>query len=209
MAQDPVNSYGTHEVMESLEALILESKDRALNEADTRHRVIDFIIHDFLSWPRNRVSVEEHVYPGYADYILKKNNDDAILVIEAKKEGVFFEIPVAYNSNETSCFINIKRLISDQSISAAINQVRNYCFELGCEYACITNGHEWIFFKTFEKGKKWDNLQAFVVRNLHFFLKEYTKAVNQFSFTSVIENSSLPTLLTSAPPKDRSIYFPK
>ncbi len=209
MAQDPVNSYGTHEVMEALEALILESKDRALNEADTRHRVIDFIIHDFLSWPRNRVSVEEHVYPGYADYILKKNNDDAILVIEAKKEGVFFEIPVAYNSNETSCFINIKRLISDQSISAAINQVRNYCFELGCEYACITNGHEWIFFKTFEKGKKWDNLQAFVVRNLHFFLKEYTKAVNQFSFTSVIENSSLPTLLTSAPPKDRSIYFPK
>ncbi|MFN7153287.1 MAG: type I restriction endonuclease [Acidovorax sp.] len=209
MAQDPVNSYGTHEVMEALEALILESKDRALNEADTRHRVIDFIIHDFLSWPRNRVSVEEHVYPGYADYILKKNNDDAILVIEAKKEGVFFEIPVAYNSNETSCFINIKKLISDQSISAAINQVRNYCFELGCEYACITNGHEWIFFKTFEKGKKWDNLQAFVVRNLHFFLKEYTKAVNQFSFTSVIENSSLPTLLTSAPPKDRSIYFPK
>ncbi len=209
MAQDPVNSYGTHEVMEALEALILESKDRALNEADTRHRVIDFIIHDFLSWPRNRVSVEEHVYPGYADYILKKNNDDAILVIEAKKEGVFFEIPVAYNSNETSCFINIKRLISDQSISAAINQVRNYCFELGCEYACITNGHEWIFFKTFEKGKKWDNLQAFVVRNLHFFLKEYTKAVNQFSFTSVIENSSLPTLLTIAPPKDRSIYFPK
>lgn len=209
MAQDPVNSYGTHEVMKALEALILESKDRALNEADTRHRVIDFIIHDFLSWPRNRVSVEEHVYPGYADYILKKNNDDAILVIEAKKEGVFFEIPVAYNSNETSCFINIKKLISDQSISAAINQVRNYCFELGCEYACITNGHEWIFFKTFEKGKKWDNLQAFVVRNLHFFLKEYTKAVNQFSFTSVIENSSLPTLLTSAPPKDRSIYFPK
>lgn len=209
MTQKNFNSKGTQEVMIALEALIFENKDRISNEAETRHKVIDFIIHDLLSWPKNRVAVEEHVHPGYADYVLKKNNDDAVLVIEAKKEGIFFVLPVPYSSNENSCFISIKKLVTDQNISVAVTQVRNYCFELGCEYACITNGHEWIFFKTFEKGKKWDSLQAFVVRNLHFFLKDYTKAINQFSFTAVIENSSLPTLLTSTPPKDRSIYFPK
>lgn len=209
MGQKNIDGKGTQEVMKALEALILENNDRISNEAETRHKVIDFIIHDFLSWPKNRVSVEEHVQPGYADYVLKKSNDDAILVIEAKKEGVFFELPVAYSNSETSCFISIKKLVTDQNINAAITQVRSYCFELGCEYACITNGHEWIFFKTFEKGKKWDSLQAFVVRNLQFFLKEYTRAINQFSFIAVTENTSLLTLLTSAPPKDRSIYFPK
>jgi predicted type IV restriction endonuclease len=102
MTQNSINSKGTQEVMTALEALILESKDRISNEADTRHKVIDFIIHDLLSWPKNRVSVEEHVHPGYADYVLKKNNDDAVLVIEAKKEGIFFELPVPYSSNECS-----------------------------------------------------------------------------------------------------------
>jgi GTPase SAR1 family protein len=103
----------------------------------------------------------------------------------------------------------INKLLSNENIKAAIHQVRNYCFDTGCEYACITNGHEWIFFKTFEKGRRWDSLQAFVIRNLSFFSKEYTRAINTFSFTAITENSSLPILLTSSLPKDRGIYFPK
>lgn len=209
MAHDTKSHKASQEILTALTSLIQETKDRKSNEANTRHKIIDFIIHDVLSWPKNRVSLEEHVHTGYADYVLKKNGEDAVLVIEAKKEGVFFELPIAYSNNETSCFIGIKKLISSPNINEAISQVKNYCFDLGCEYACITNGHEWIFFKTFEKGKKWDSLQAFVVRDLQFFLQEYTKAINQFSFTAVIDNSALPTLLTSAPPKDRSIYFPK
>jgi GTPase SAR1 family protein len=209
MARNNNDHKVSHDELAALDAIILETKDRKSNEANTRHKIIDFIIHDLLSWPKNRVSLEEHINVGYADYVLKKNEEDAVLVIEAKKEGVFFELPIPYNNNETSCFINIKKLISNKNISDAISQVKSYCFELGCEYACITNGHEWIFFKIFEKGKKWDTLQAFVVRDLNFFLHEYTKAINQFSFTAVIDNSSLPNLLTSAAPKDRNIYFPK
>ncbi|HFF3786260.1 TPA: hypothetical protein ACGCGF_004855 [Enterobacter mori] len=58
---------------------------RDINEAETRHKIIDFILHDFLSWPKNRVVVEEYINPGYADYILKKTNGDDLLFIEAKK----------------------------------------------------------------------------------------------------------------------------
>lgn len=194
---------------EAMQSIISSSDSRTKNEAETRHKIIDFIIHDFLSWPKNRVAVEEYINPGYADYILKKENSDDLLFIEAKKEGIYFEIPLAYSSNEKSSYISIKKLISDENIGKAVKQVRNYCFDTGCEYAAITNGHEWIFFKTFERGKRWDELQAFVVRKLDFFVDEYTKAVNSFSFTAITENASLSSLLTTFKPKDRSIFYPK
>jgi GTPase SAR1 family protein len=193
----------------SLDLVISESKMRDMNEAATRHRIIDFILHDFFSWPKNRVVVEEYIAPGFADYVLQRVDGHDLLFIEAKREGHFFELPIPYRSDETSCFIEIKKLISDPNIKAAMVQVRSYCLETGCEYACITNGHEWIFFKIFEKGKRWENLKAFVVRNLEYFSKEYTRAINSFSFTAIIENASLPSLLTSAHPQDRSIFYPK
>lgn len=200
---------GLSDNFEGMQQLVEFSQSRDMNEAETRHKIIDFIIHDFLSWPKNRVAVEEYINPGFADYVLKKENGDDLLFIEAKKEGVFFELPLPYSASERSTYISIKRLISDQNIKSAINQVRNYCFDAGCEYAGITNGHEWIFFKTFEKGKRWDELQAYVIRGLKYFTEDYTKAVNSLSFTAINENSSLSSLLTTFKPKDRSIYYPK
>ncbi|EKY2083074.1 hypothetical protein RA255_002041, partial [Cronobacter sakazakii] len=67
---------------------------RDINEAETRHKIIDFVLYDFLAWPKNRVVVEEYINPGYADYILRKTNGDDLLFIEAKKTGVYFEIPI-------------------------------------------------------------------------------------------------------------------
>lgn len=194
---------------DEMKKLISSLVGRNRNEAETRHKIIDFVIHDFLSWPKNRVSVEEYINPGFADYILKKNNGDDLLFIEAKKEGVYFDLPIAHCENETSCYIPIKKLISDEKISKVISQVRNYCFDSGCEYACITNGHEWIFFKAFEKGKRWSDINAFVIRKLEFFLDEYTKSINNLSFTAINENSSLPLLLSTSKPKDRPIFYPK
>lgn len=193
----------------ALRSVIAENLNRDLNEADTRHRIIDFVLHDFLAWPRNRVATEEFIAPGFADYVLKKVNDEDLLFIEAKKEGLFFQLPLPSNATETSCYIGISKLLSDSNIRAAITQVRTYCFDNGCEFACITNGHEWIFFKTFEKGKRWESLQAFVIRGLKFFESEYTKATNSLSFLAITDHSSLHALLTSSPPKDRTIYFPK
>ncbi len=194
---------------DQMKILIAALESRNKNEAETRHKIIDFVLHDFLSWPKNRVSVEEYIQPGYADYILKKQNGDDQLIIEAKKEGVFFELPIPYTQEETSCYIAIKKLISDNNIKSAMQQVRTYCFDTGCEFACITNGHEWIFFKTFEKGKRWENLQAFVIRNLKFFITDYTKSINSLSYTAITDNASLISLLTTFQPKDRSIYYPR
>ena len=115
------------------------------------------------------MAVEESIHPGFADYILKKPNGDPLLFVEAKKEGHYFELPLPNNPVERAAYIAIKLLLTNNHIKAAVNQVRTYCFDTGCEYACITNGHEWIFFKTFEKNVRWDALKAFVIRKLDFF----------------------------------------
>ncbi len=50
--------------------------DFNLNEATTRSRIIDTVLYDILSWPKNAVVAEEHINKqGYADYILKNQND--------------------------------------------------------------------------------------------------------------------------------------
>ena len=199
----------TRDILATLDQFVAALKGRAENEAETRHKLIDLVLHDFLSWPRNRVSVEEYIRPGFADYVLKKANDDHLIFIEAKRSAVLFTLPLPHSPDETSCYVSLQNLLSDPNIKDTITQVRTYCIDTGCEFACITNGHEWIFFKTFEKGKRWDALQAFVIRKHEFFRNEYTKAINAFSYIAITEQSSLVSLLTSAPPKDRSVYYAK
>jgi hypothetical protein len=209
MAADDKRSPLVGGALDHLRALLSQVSARDKNEAETRQKIIDFILYDFLGWPKNRVTVEEFIQPGFADYVLKKPTGEDLLFVEAKKDGVFFELPLPHKADETSCYISISKLLSDANINAAMTQVRAYCFNTGCEYACVTNGHEWIFFKTFEKSKKWETMQALVIRSLLFFDKEYTKAVNQLSYLAITERSSLPSLLSSSPPKDRGIYYPK
>ena len=136
---------------DEMNKLIADVNTRDKNEAETRHKIIDFVLHDFLYWPKNRVAVEEYIKTGFADYIFKKENSEDQLFIEAKKEGIFFELPLAHNSSETHCYISIKKLLSNNDIKAAMQQVRTYCFDTGCEFGCITNGHEWIFLKPLKK----------------------------------------------------------
>jgi hypothetical protein len=195
--------------LEGLKALRADLVGRDLNEADTRHRIIDFILHDFLAWPKNRVNVEQHVSSGYIDYVLSRSTGEPIILVEAKREGIFFSLPSGDLADKLSGYISIGKLITDANIRAAIVQVRAYCLDAGCEYASITNGHEWIFFKIFERNKRWETLNAFVVRDLNFFATEYTRARNFLSYRSITDQLSLMALLTTSPPQDRSIYYAK
>ena len=90
-----------------------------------------------------------------------------------------------------------------------MNQVRKYCLDLGCEFASITNGHEWIFFKIFERSKKLTSLNAFVIRSLDYFEDDYTRARNSLSYRSITDRLSLVSLLTSNALHDRSIFYAK
>ena len=79
----------------------------------------------------------------------------------------------------------------------------------GCEYAAITNGLQWIFFKTFEKSQDWRKLQAFVIEDLRFFDEHFIEATNHFSYTSITANASLADLFGDPKGISRQRFFPK
>jgi hypothetical protein len=203
---DTVQQALLEDEISELKKLVAAARDR--NEAETRHKIIDVVLHGLLAWPRNRVSVEENISPGFADYILKRSSGDPILVVEAKREGVYFSLPVEKTAKRSG-YVSLIKLLSDPPIKAAVGQVRQYCIDIGAEYGAATNGHEWIIFKVFDKGRRWDAAQAFVVRSPDFFWDDYTESYNSLSFTAISDKFSLVQLLQSASPKDRSIFYPK
>ena len=99
-----------------------------LNEADTRHQIIDATLHDVLGWPRTLTRCEPYVGPGYADYVLHNRRDAQLFFLEAKKSGASFKLPSTFNSERKSKFVRIKTLLTSPEIKAAMEQVREYCF---------------------------------------------------------------------------------
>lgn len=191
-----------------LEEILNENK-RNFNEANTRHKIIDTVLHDILAWPKNRVSLEDHTESGFLDYALRKANTDPIIIIEAKKEGKSFNLPDNLKNNNNCFYSSIKKITSDSTIKDVINQAKDYCMSEGCQFGCITNGHEWIFFKVFEQGKKWSDINCFCITDTSYFISQHTDAINKFSYKSITENYSLNQFLSSTSPKDRNTFSPK
>jgi hypothetical protein len=179
-----------------------------LNEADTRHQVIDRILHDVLAWPRSSVACECYTKAGFADYVLLNRRRGQILFIEAKKAGNYFTLP-ASRGKELYRFIAVKTLLTERSIKKAIDQVRTYCLNSGCEYAAVTNGLQWIFFKVFERNQDWRDLQAFVIERIKFWDHEFIEANKHFSYASIISNASLADLFGDPKGVCRQRHFPK
>ena len=191
-----------------IRALYQKHNGRVLNEADTRANVIDTVIHEVLDWPKSSVKREMAIHPGYADYLLYNTAGQISLVIEAKKEGVFFEIPRQNNtaSENQTRFISIKTLLTNQNIKSAITQVRGYCLDIGSSFGCITNGHEWIVFRVFEIGTDWKNLRAFVIPSLESIDSEFTRVYNSLSYKCVSYDGSLNALISRTPNENKETY---
>jgi len=167
----------------------LDLDKKILNEATTRSRIIDSVLYEILSIPKNAITAEEHIRnTGYLDYILVDENNKDILIIEAKKEGISFTLPNSFNKrNKNSSLIKMKTLLTDKSIRDTIGQVRQYCFEKGVEHGAITNGHVWIFFTVFSPN--FEDLNAFVISDIKFFKENFTEAYNLLSYNSLINRS--------------------
>lgn len=180
-----------------------------LNEADTRHQIIDRILHDVLCWPRSSVKCESYIDSGYADYVLLGRLERQVLFIEAKRSGYYFQLPHRFIGADLYRQIPVKTLLTDTDLAAAIQQVRTYCIDSGCEYASVTNGLQWIIFKTFVRGQDWKTFKAFVVDDLKFFAEKFSKASAVLSYAAVVENASLASLFGESRDKRRARYYPK
>lgn len=110
------------------------------NEAETRFKIIDRLFRECLDWEFSDISVEENYNGKYTDYIFSAPNKS--LIVEAKKEGAYFEIPTGNRDKKS-----IKSLISGNTdLRKAMEQVADYCKERGIEFAVVCNGHQLIAF---------------------------------------------------------------
>jgi hypothetical protein len=181
---------------------------RNLNESETRYKIIDKLFKEVFCWPDLYVSTEKYSDPGFIDYALLNRSSEPVLIIEAKKDGTYFDIPDSHKS-KTATFVSLEVLLTNPSIKAAAVQVQAYALSEGCEFAAITNGHEWIFFKSFQKGKKWWIKQkALVITSLKYFVENHIEALNTFSYEAIVDNYKLNSILGTSVPLNREIFYP-
>jgi predicted type IV restriction endonuclease len=133
------------------------------NEAETRHKVIDKILHEVLGWEDNDVSNEEHCSEDggtvYADYIVRTATTS--LIVEAKKVGSAFTLPSNHKSGK------LGGVLKEGEVGEAIRQVRDYCRIKHIPFAVVTNGNAWIVFPAVRTDEvSFEETQARIFRNL-------------------------------------------
>jgi GTPase SAR1 family protein len=164
-------------------------------EADTRAKIIDPILKECLNWQDNDVFREEHAHPGFVDYVLKLGEKNAI-VIEAKKEGYAFKLPITFGYFRDYTLGGI--LSKDKNISETINQVRRYCSDMGTRYGVITNGDQFIIFETEKYGQEWTKANCKVFYSFDDIKKNFTDFWNLLSKDAVEEGSLVSELSLGA-----------
>src|SRR6266487_684375 len=114
---------------------------RTRNEATTRLHLINLLLADCLSWPAEECVAEEAFEGTYADYTVGRPYRR--LLLEAKKEGVYFELPAGFRGH----ICELSTLAEDSAaIGSAIKQAADYCQHRGIGVAAVSNGFQIIAF---------------------------------------------------------------
>lgn len=115
--------------------------DGSRNEAATRLQLIDRLLFECLGWDPGDCFPEEQYEGTYADYSLGRPFRK--LVVEAKKEGIYFELPTGFEKR----VCNLKTLLEESAeIDSAIQQALQYCQTRGIPIGAVCNGHQLIAF---------------------------------------------------------------
>lgn len=180
-----------------------------LNEADTRFHIIDRLLQDVLGWPTQAFRMEQSTVEGFADYHLLRPNGKSALIVEAKRTGVYFDLPANFNLRKPFRAVKTRTLLTASGLKTAIIQAQRYCADEGCEYGAVTNGVQFVLFKAFQRGKAWRDLTALVVSNIAWFATNYTDALRLLGYSSIVERQSLLEAFEGSNPDSREIFFPK
>ncbi|MET9331937.1 hypothetical protein ABZX78_12135 [Streptomyces cellulosae] len=171
------------------------------NEATTRMHLIDRIVFDALQWPRDQCTPEESHGGLYADYVLGLPKRQ--MIWEAKKEDVYFELPVETKTREVS-LPSLAR--NNGNLDAALKQVGGYCTSRGIPVAVASNGRQLVAFI----GSRIDGVpptqgRAIIFRSLAEMRDDFQTLWNCLSYPA-IERRHLESRLTKealAPPPEK------
>lgn len=127
--------------LDSLIELFNDSKNLDRNESQTRFHLIDTLLIDCLGWEKKNIHTELNHNNTYTDYIISISRP--AIILEAKKEGDYFQVPIG----KKSLIYSITSLCKDnKNLKKAIDQVCNYCNSRGIELAIVSNGHQLVAF---------------------------------------------------------------
>ena len=74
------------------------TNERSRNEATTRLHLIDQLFFKSLGWDLEDCTTEERLNGKYIDYSFRC--PQCLLVVEAKKEGIYFELPIGQTTQK-------------------------------------------------------------------------------------------------------------
>lgn len=158
---------------------------KQLSESDTRSKIIDKIFTCCLGWSESDIVREEHVHDGFVDYIFHIDGLPRF-VLEAKKIGASFELPVSLKSRRYTLH---GALSKSKTVMKAIEQARQYCTEKGVNYGVVSNGNQFIIFEAFITGKEWRKGNAIVYNSLKDIEQNFVKFWNLLNKSAVRLNS--------------------
>jgi hypothetical protein len=153
------------------------------NEATTRLHLIDRLFFECLGWNRDNCVTEESPGGEYTDYTFFTTK--RVLIIEAKKEGSYFELP----AGEHRSTYKISSLCRDYPIiKEALTQVSGYCQTRGVPIGCISNGHQVIAFVAARSdGIPPMNGQALVFVSYEAMLADFLTLWNALSMPGITQ----------------------
>lgn len=157
-----------------------------VSEADTRAKIIDRILTEALGWPESAFNREAPIHDGYIDYVLASDVKN-ILVIEAKREGLPFEVPKAL---ETRKRYKISGSIKTNPVlKEAIEQAQRYCTEVPVRYAVVTNGYSWLVFRALREDISWREGYVLVFPTAGYIKDHFIEFWNLLAYVSVTDGS--------------------
>lgn len=192
--------------LETLKSLNEKFTKSEMNESDTRFQIIDKIIKETFFWTDSGIKTETSTNEGYTDYQLHAKGK-TYLVIEAKKEKLKFNFSEYKEISNNK--IKVKVLMKDKNAETTIKQVKEYCNDIGCKYACITNGHEWAFFRTYIDGKSWQEGNAYIIKSLDDFINRFEEINKYFTYNKIVNEFSFKKLFDGIEYSSSERYEPK
>ena len=157
-----------------------------VTEADTRAKVIDRILKEALGWPEDSFAREIPIHAGYLDYLLTFGNRN-LLLIEAKREGIPFDIPASLKTRRRYKISG--SIKSDPKIKDAIDQAQRYSVEIPVRYALVTNGSAWVIFRAIREDIPWREGNLIVFPSAGEIKDHFTEFWNILSYPAVLGGS--------------------
>jgi GTPase SAR1 family protein len=170
---------------QNLRSLIARFPESALkNEAETRFHFIDEFLIRCLGWEKSEIHVENYEAGEYTDYEIGSPRS---LILEAKREGVSFDIPVRPKKQLSQSIRSIIALSA--TAKSAIEQVQTYCATRGVRYAAISNGPQLIAFVAVRlDGQSPFDGTALVIDGFEQLKEEFAKVFQYLSPLGIAAN---------------------